>query len=403
MKSALKVILPVVVTAMGIGVLMFMVKTKPPPPRVDRAQSGLLVTTETLRSGEHAVTVRAQGQVVAARQVIVAPEVTGRIRWQSENLVPGGRLARGDSIVRIDARDYQLQVESRSADVNRAQLELQLERGRQRVAEREWQAFGDGEDQEGQRLALRQPQVETAEVSVRSARSAVQQARLNLSKTNIRAPFNAMVIQESAELGQLVGPSASLATLVGTDEFFVRVSVPVENLASIRIPDRDGEGSPARVWQEIGGRHVERQGHVVRLLPDVDPIGAMARVLVSIEDPMAFTEANADSLPILLSSFVTVDIEVAAIADAISVPRLAVRDGDRTFVMNDDGTLSIRDLTVVWRTEDALLVRSGVRAGERLITSRIATPVEGMALRVADTAPEAHAEAPAAESEEATQ
>lgn len=384
MKKTLKVILPVLVTALGIGGLMTLVKTRPEPPRQESSNEGLLVETQALEAGDHEVHVSAQGVVAAAQQVVMSAEVGGRVRWQNDELVPGGRFTKGATILRIDPRDYQLQVEARSADVNRASLELQLERGRQRVAEREWQAFGEETPSaEGRELALRRPQVETAQTAVRSAQSAVQQAQLNLRKTTLVAPFNAMVVNENVDIGQLVGPTSQLATLVGTDEFWVRVSIPVENLSAIQLPSGDQPGSEARVWQDVGSTRVERRGRVIRLLPDVDPVGAMARVLVAIDDPMAITEENAGSLPMLLGSYVTIEIDATPLQNVVAVPRRAVREGDRVFVMQDDA-LSIRELGVVWRSEDTIFAREGVGDGEALIISRVATPVEGMLLRTAE-------------------
>lgn len=401
MKGMLKVILPVLITALGVGTMMMLIKTRPDPPRRETSNEGLLVETQTLHAGDHQVHVSAQGVVAAARQVVLSSEVGGRVRWQNDELVPGGRFTKGATILRIDPRDYQLQVESRSADVNRASLELQLEQGRQRVAEREWQAFGEETPSEGRELALRRPQVETAQTAVRSARSAVEQAQLNLRKTTLVAPFNAMVVNENVDVGQLVAPTSQLATLVGTDEFWVRVSIPVENLSAIRLPSGDEPGSEARVWQDVGSTRVERHGRVVRLLPDVDPVGAMARILVAIDDPMAISEENAGSLPMLLGSYVTIEIEATPLQNVVAVPRRAVREGDRVFVMNDDA-LSIRELDVVWRAEDMIFTREGVSDGEALIVSRVATPVEGMLVRTAeDRTGEARAEAPS-EDDEAT-
>ncbi len=385
-KPVLKTVLPVVATAAGVAVMLLLIRTRPKPPHQERTADGVLVTTQTLTKDTHEVSVVAQGRVTPARQVVLAPEVSGRVQWQSPELVPGGRFDAGAAVVRIDPRDYRLQLEARRADVQRAQLELQLERGRQQVAAREWEAFGEAPSSDGEAtgLVLRQPQLRTAQVALEAAQSSAEQARLALNRTTVRAPFAAMVLNENAELGQLVGPSSPLATLVGTDEFWVEVSLPVEHLASIQIEARDGEGSRAQVWQEVAGHRIERTGRALRVLPDVDPVGAMARVLVAIEDPLGLAQQGGeDPLPMLLGTTVTVEIAAEPLRDVIAVPRQAVRQGDRAFVMRPDGTLGIRDLVVAWRTEDALLVRDGVREGEHLITSRIAIPVEGMALRTA--------------------
>lgn len=401
-----QVVLALLIVGLGVGIVILFKKTKPEPPQSDSENQGLLVQTERVSVGDHDVHVRAQGQVTAARRVVLSPEVPGKITWVSDELVPGGRVARGARLLRLDGRDYRLAVQSRSADVNRANLELQLEQRRQAIAEREWEGFsqegapagGTGEASDpGRALALRQPQLENAEVSVEAAQSAAQQARLNLQRTSLRAPFNAMILAETVDVGQYVAPGSQLVTLVGTDEAWVQVSMPVEALASIRFPERDGEGSPATVSFEVGGQEVVRDGRVLRLLPDLDASGGMARVLVAIDDPFALDREGEDApkVPLLLGSFVTVDIDVPELTDVVEVPRLAVREGNRVYVMNDEDQLEVRELSVVWGRPESVLVREGVADGERVIISRVPSPVDGLALREESTADDdLRAEAP---------
>ena len=392
-----QVIAALVIVALGVGVVFLFKKTAPEPERGESEDRGLLVETVRLEAADHAVHVRAQGQVTAARRVVLSSQVAGKITWVSEALVPGGRLESGARLLRLDGRDYQLALQSRNADVNRAALELQLEQRRQAVAEREWESFGDEvpasprePTAEGRALALRQPQVETAEVGVEAARGAAQQARLNLQRTTISAPFNAMVLSETVDVGQYVAPGAQLATLVGTDDAWVQVALPLESLGSIQFPEHEGEGegSVARVTFEVGGRTVIREGHVLRLLPDLEASGGMARVLVSIRDPFAFESAaegeSGGEMPLLLGSYVTVDIDVPSIPGAIEVPRLAVREGNEVYVMNGEDQLEVRRVRVVWGREDTVLVGEGLADGEKLITSRVPSPVDGLRLREAE-------------------
>jgi RND family efflux transporter MFP subunit len=305
--------------------------------------------------------------------------VGGRVRAQHAQLVAGGRVETNDILLRIDARDYRLAVEASNADVNRAELELQMERGRQAVAQREWTSFGDPEAGErGRALATRDPQLRTAQVGVVAATSSVERARLNLSRTTIRAPFNAMVTAESVEVGQVVGPQSQLATLVGTDEFWVQVSLPIASLANITVSET--EGSAATIIQNVGEQRVERPGRVVRMLPDLDPSGAMARVIVAIPAPME------GPVPLLLGSFVDVEIDAPPLENVIEVPRAAVREGNIVYVMNAESRLETRRVTVVWGLRDSLMVSDGLETGEQVIRSQVGTALPGMLLRTADQA-----------------
>ena len=379
-RALVSLLMIVIVLGAAAAFFMYMKNTKPEAERVERTDEGILVETTTVVRADHQVTIRAQGTVRAARQVVLMPEVGGRVRAHHPALVAGGRVQANEILLRIDSRDYQLAVEATNAEVHRAQLELQMERGRQAVAQQEWASFGNSEASEsGRALATRDPQLQSAQVGVVAANSSVERARLNLSRTTIRAPFNAMVTVEAVEVGQVVGPQAQLATLVGTDEFWVQVSVPVASLRSLVIAET--EGSAATVIQHVGGERIERVGRVVRMLPELDPTGAMARVIVSIPNPM-----NGASVPLLLGSFVDVEIAAPPLEDVIEVPRAAVHEGNIVYVMNREGQLETRRVTVVWGLRDSVMVSTGLDTGDQVIRSQVGTALPGMRLRVA-TAP----------------
>jgi hypothetical protein len=205
-----------------------------------------------------------------------------------------------------------------------------------------------------------------------------------------------MVVTESVDRGQLISPQSSVARLVGTDEYHVQVSVPVASLRTVRARTADAPGSEAKVVQRVGQETIERHAEVIRQLPDLDPGGAMARLLLNIENPLG----QRGDLPLLLGSFVDVAIAAHPIDDAIRLPRIALRNGRSVYVMNDQDLLEIRDVEIAWTEPDAVLVTSGLGPGDRIVTSRIATPVPNMLLRMAERAPEA---APGDPSEPAAQ
>ena len=123
-------------------------------------------------------------------------------------------MKKGDVLVRIDARDIHLSIEQQRAAGARANADLALERGRKAVAEQEWQLFAGDKAQGEADLALRGPQLRTAEVGLKGAKSGLDQAKLQLSRTVIRAPFDALVRSNSVEVGRLVSPNQAVATLV---------------------------------------------------------------------------------------------------------------------------------------------------------------------------------------------
>lgn len=395
MKKIIRILLPVLVLATGLGVFTVLFANKPKAQRKERKEQGTLVEVLAVKTGDHDVVVPAQGAVTAAKQVVLQAEVGGRVTWRHKSLVPGGQLKAGESLVKLDASNYQFSLRQQAAAVNRARLDLQVEQGRKAVAEREWALLqkGDNGIAGNAQLARREPQLESAKVAVDAAESQLAQARLNVKRATLKAPFNAFVMNASADKGQLVGPNSQLATLVGTDAFWVQIAMPMENLNWIKVPGvNSSEGAEARVFQQVGEQRVERTGRVVRLLGDLDPVGRMARVLVEIEDPFNLKREGERGLPLLVGAFVNVEIDGGRVENVFEIPRAALREGDRVYVYGKDDKLHIQDLTVVWRAPESVLVRKGLKNGDRIIVSRIGTPVEGMLLRLAGTTPPKAAE-----------
>ena len=411
-QLALRALFVVLVLGVGIAVLLVLVKTRPEPEKKDRTERGALVEVTKVESSRQKLKIQAQGSVIPARQVVIQPEITGRVIWQHDDLVPGGRFKKGETLVKIDARDYALAAKQQHANVERARQELALEKSRGEIAKGEWAIIGEdlSATKEGKQVALRKPQLQSAKASLEAAKSARDQARLAVSRSVIKAPFNGFVKDESVDTGQLVSPASRLATLVGSDSFWVQVSIPVEKLEWMSVPGLNAkadEGSSVVVWQDVGGRRVERTGRVMRLLGDLDPVGSMARLLVEIQDPLgksfakkngagkkdadaegakAKSDGDDQELPILLGAFVQVGIEARQIADVIEVPRLALREDDSVYVYSN-GKLQIRDVSVVWRRESSVLISKGLKSGDEVIVSRLPNAVPGMKLRkLGDTA-----------------
>lgn len=387
-ERRLKWALSIGVMLLAIGGAFALVATKEEPPRAEKPLEGTLVEVIVVQGNHHEVDLHAKGTVIPAREIILQPELGGRVIWQSSELVAGGRFEEGQPIVKIDPRDYQLAVESVRSQVNRAKLDLRLEARRGEVAKREWNSFGDIDANADQRaLAQREPQLEASKLALKAAQSALKKAELDLARTTLRAPFNAMVVSENVDTGQLIAPQTAVARLVGTDEYHVQVSVSVASLRTMQARTEDSPGSKVDVVQRVGQETIERKGEVIRQLPDLGPGGAMARVLVTIENPLG----DGKDLPLLLGSFVDVAVAAAPIENAVRVPRGALHNGRNVYVMNDDDLLEIRTVHIAWTQPDAVLVTGGLEPNERVVVSRIPTPIPNMLLRTARDKPAAAA------------
>jgi RND family efflux transporter MFP subunit len=352
------------------------------------AEHPLVDVVEVSRQAHHP-TVSGTGVVEAARQVSIVPEVGGRVKFQSPNLVVGGRFEQGEIMVELDDRDYRIAIRQQRNQVAQAKLELEVEQGRGNVAEREWEMLSSKDaapDPERGRLARRQPHAQAAEVGVDAAKSGLDKARLDLARTVIKAPFGSTVVSESVEVGQVVGNASVLATLVGTDEVWARASVPVEYLRLIEVPGVHGASGPsARVVQTLrSGQQVTWEGRVIRLIHELDSDSRTAQVLVAVERPF---DPGPGQLPLLPGAFVRVEFTGELVPDVVQVPRRAVVEGRFVWVVDPQGTLERRELEVAWGDEQALYATSGLAGGERIVLDPPALAIEDMPVRAQEASP----------------
>jgi len=388
----LKRFLPIVIVlAIGLAITIKLMKSGPQPGRRSRPVLSALVQVMKAKPKEDRVIVEAMGTVMPARQISINPQVAGKVRSIHPDLVPGGLLEEGEVLLKIDDRDYVAAKDQAWAQVEEARASLDLEEGMQTVARKEYELMRkkDGASAKNSDLALRGPQLKQAKARLSSAYASYTKARLNLERTRIKVPWNAVVISKEVETGQFVSQQSRLASLAGTDVYWVEATVRSAHLPRIYLPGPLGKGgSEATVTYNAGGKEmISLSGKVIRLLPDMDAQSRMARLLIEVKDPLKQLKSqDAPDIPLLLNSQVRVHIKGKILEGAYSLPRKALREGDRVWIMGKDDTLVIKDVKVAWKTEDEVMVTKGLQTGDRIITSRIISPLPGMKLALEENA-----------------
>jgi RND family efflux transporter MFP subunit len=381
--------IPPLAVALVAGVAVtYLMNTSSHAKRGKPTREARLVEVVTIQPGTVQLALEAWGTVAPARQIDLQAQVAGKVRQISENLEPGAYVDQGAQLVRIDAADYELAVRQRKADLVKTQADLTLEAGKGAVAKQEFallkQASNPSKEQRS--LMLREPQQDTARASVAAAEAALAAAELDLLRTRIPAPFNALVMERQVDQGARVAVGGNLATLVGTDSFWVELAVPAASLRWINLPGADSSGSTVKLYQEkVWGEGRYREGQVIRLRGDLDEKGRMARLLVTVPDPLALHDPGQDRL--LIGAFVRGEIAGRELRDVLALERSWLRDGDALWVMDTEGKLAIRQPEVIYRGVDQVYARGGLLPGDRIVTSELSVAVEGMPLRLADEKP----------------
>ncbi|MDF1814127.1 MAG: efflux RND transporter periplasmic adaptor subunit [Verrucomicrobiales bacterium] len=360
-------------------------KTAPKTVPGEKKAATKIVQVIELKPGNEKIFVSAWGTVIPAREVTLQAQVSGRILEHHESLVPGGHLKKGEVAVRIDPADYKLNLTERAADLEEAEFELEVEQGRQIIAKREWEQLGNsisGSDA-NPALALREPHLKRARALIAKAENAVARAKLDLERTSLAAPFNSMVIEESVETGQLIETGRDICRLVGTDSFWVEVALPMSDLKWIRLPGKGIPGADVDIYLDTGNGKMEPwTGKVARLRADLEEAGRMARALVEIKNPLDLHDSGEKrKTPLLLGSYVRAEIEAGRLTNVLSIPRVALREGNRLWLVGKDQKIRITEPEILWTREETVVIPNILKPGETLIVSDLKVALPGMEVR----------------------
>jgi RND family efflux transporter MFP subunit len=380
-----------VAAAAAAVVLIF--STEPEPQRETAVrQTAMLVDVTPAEAGTFRPVIQAMGSVRPAREIMLQPRVSGQVTGIAEDFTPGGYVAQGDVLVRIEQADYRNALQQRESELAQARADLAMQEGQAAKAKQDFEELGRELPPEREALVLREPQLDSARASVQSAEAAVEQARLDLGRATITAPFDAHVLTRQVNQGSQVDVGTALGRLVGIDTYWVEATVPVDKLRWLEFADGAPEaGSPVQIrnrtaWPE----GVTRQGYLYKLVGELSGETRLARVLVAVDDPLALNETDGGGdfvPPLMIGAFVETRIQGAPLDNVVRINRDHLRKDDTVWLM-EDGKLAIRPVDVVLRDAQYVYVREGLSGGEQVVTSSLATVEEGVSLRTGEASNE---------------
>ena len=366
----------------GAAALWVIFNTEPDVQRESAVrETAMLVEVTAVEAGTFRPVIEAMGTVRPAREVMLRPRISGEVIEMASEFVPGGEVGQDDVLLRLDDADYRIALEQRQSELQQAIAELEIERGRQQIAENDYRQLNKDLQPENRALVLREPQLKSTEAGVRAARAAVERAQLDLDRTTVRAPFHAQVLTRDVNLGSQVSSGSELARLVGVDTYWVETTIPLDRLRWLTFSEQTATASPVAIRHRTAWpAGQQREGYLYRLIGELEDDTRMARVLVAVDDPLGRT-ANADLPSLIIGSFVECRIHGRPIEDVVRIPRDLVRKGDTVWLMRD-GRLAIQPVDIDFQDAEFAYVSDGLNADDQVVTTSLATVKEGIPLRL---------------------
>jgi multidrug efflux system membrane fusion protein len=351
---AAHIIVSIIIIAITVGVLSSLFSSKPQTRKWGGGEApNVVVEIASLQQQDFAAWIDSYGTAESLTRTQLAAEVSGKVIKVSPNIRSGGAFSQGDVLVHLDDRNFRVAVDVAASVVADAEVRYLQEVAQADLAAQEWNERPNNDA--AQLLALRKPQVAAAKAALQASKARLKNARLDLERTQIRAPFDGKVLQQMVDIGQVVNPTQTIADIYGTDVVEVRLPVKIADLQHLMIPEDNGtiQARPKVLLSgEFGSRTYQWQGEIVRSEGVFDPATRMLYVVAQINEPFIRNEQRP---AIRIGQFLSAKIEGRLLKDVYVIPRRAV---SQNFVVSvaDDGLLKKRKVTPLWTDAKSVVV-----------------------------------------------
>ncbi|MEO5365734.1 MAG: efflux RND transporter periplasmic adaptor subunit [Magnetococcus sp. WYHC-3] len=369
MRRLLRLLLPLSILAAGAFMARTLLDHPPAASRQSPPPQSLVVETLMATPGDHTAQVPTQGNVIARHVVTLTPQVSGTLVWVADLLASGRRVEAGAVLARIDERDYRVAVTVAEAEVTRAQATLELERGRLHIAREDWEMLkrnSGSQTPDATRLALREPQHQTAVAALTAARAQLDKARLDLERTMVKAPFDAWVLESQASVGAQVTPGTPLARMYDHKSLELRLPLTSRQMQRLPPPDRDNtwrlETAPSLILSAPwSGRETPMwRGHLDRLEAQVDPTSRNHYALALVDESL-----GEDTPPLLTGQFFQAVIQGRRWSGVYTLPQSALVGSAAVFVV-EEGRLRLRPVEILHESDTQVVIQRGLQPGDRV-------------------------------------
>lgn len=380
--------LPLLIILVAIIAAAVMISSKKPPEQQEIEMPAFLVDAKPFHAEPVKFIVKSQGNVVPRNQTSLSAQVSGRVVSMSEAFIVGGIFKKGEVLLTLEQDDYKTELKLAEAELAQAQAALEEEIARGKVAAQEWRSVSNVAPPE---LGLRKPQLAKEKANVKAAEAKLERAKRNLARTEIRAPYNGIVVARNADLGQFIASGASVGTVYSTDTAEVRLPITDSDLMFVNIGSQSEAQATVRLTATVGGIQRTWQGKLVRSEGVLDSGSRVIYAVVEVEDPYQFN--NPDLVPLRFGQFVEAEIMAQQERELIVLPRSVLRLDNTIVTVTDDRKLAIKPIEVARTTATKVFVSAGIEDNTLVVTSAVPNPYNGMKVRLPGDEPQKPEEA----------
>ena len=360
--------------AFAISYLLWLLGQVQPDPVEEAPAPDVIV--EILTPKDFQIQISSNGTTTPLTQTVLTAEVGGEVIYRSKKFSEGSSVIEGEILAKIDDTDLQLQYKNALLQLANAEVQHSLQLAEAEVAKEAWEKIGDGVASD---LTLKKPQLKQAEALLEVAKAQVSSAEKKLNKTEIVAPYAGRIQSVNIDLGTTIIPGQPVGALYTSSEIEVTLAVKDNDLQFLSIP-MDGrkldpsEQALVEIRSFYKGKNQTWIGRLERVDGVIDPVTRMINLIAVFKND--FIETDKPNLPIGL--FVEAQIDGNILKDIYSIPVNAISENNEVYIVNNDNELVLRQLSILKKYSDFVIVKDGLKAGERIVTSKLSTASNGI-------------------------
>ena len=360
--------------AFAISYLLWLLGQVQPDPVEEAPAPDVIV--EILTPKDFQIQISSNGTTTPLTQTVLTAEVGGEVIYRSKKFSEGSSVIEGEILAKIDDTDLQLQYKNALLQLANAEVQYSLQLAEAEIAKEAWEKIGDGVASD---LTLKKPQLKQAEALLEVAKAQVSSAKNKLNKTEIVAPYAGRIQSVNIDLGTTIIPGQPVGAMYTSSEIEITLAVKDNDLQFLSIPMDGRKLNPSEQASVViesfyKGKTQSWEGKLERVDGVIDPITRMINLIAVFKND--FIETDKPNLPIGL--FVEAKIDGITLKNIFEIPINSISKDNEVYIVDKDNQLELRKLTVLKKYSEFVIIKDGLKAGERIVTSKLSTASNGI-------------------------
>ena len=381
-SNNLKKMYPIFIIIFGLAICSILIFTKPVAKPEEIKRIPPIVQTESLSPESISMAIVSQGTVIPRTESQIYPEIAGRVIYVSPKLYEGSSFKKGDVLLKIDPKDYELSIKSAEANLAAAKTNYSIAKAESESAQEEWDKIGSGKATD---LTLKKPQLAQAKSSVEAAEADLERLNRNLEKTEIKAPYDGLVRKKNIDIGTVIAPGYLLASVYATDYIEVKLPIPDEDLIFLDIPldgsRIDSDNQPTVLFKGIfGGKEITWEGSIVRMEAEIDPKNRMAILIGRVSKPY---DISKHEIPLRVGQFVEAEIVGKKFKNIYKINRDLIRNNNEVAIIDKaDSTIDFKAVNIIRYIDDIAFIDKGINSKTPICLTTLDVMYKGMKVQL---------------------